>query len=189
MLSPRAPHDLISAPCRARWGGRALFCLGGGCARPPLRPCRSFAAFRCRCRSVARAPVGSGCSGERLQRLRARRCERRAFLWGATPVSLGKTKEMGWQSVSFGKTKEISQKEFAGTFVPAKGQKNCPYAFAYGQPRRCRGDPIITCTTRQVGRLSCATSLPTSSPWYREACNPRRNMASLIINVGLKGSR
>ena len=99
LLSPRAPHDLISAPCRARWGGRALFCSGGGCARPPLRPCRSFAAFRCRCRSVARAPVGSGCSGERLQRLRARRCERRVFLWGATPVSLGKTKEMGWQRV------------------------------------------------------------------------------------------
>ena len=58
-----------------------------------------------------------------------------------------------------------------------------------GNPRRCRGDPIITCTTRQVGRLPRATSLPTSGPWYREACNPRGDAASLIKNVGLKGSR
>ena len=94
--------------------------------------------------------------------------------------------------------KEISQKKGrrdGKSLHPARrrtqsgAQKIARMLSHTGNPRRCRGDPIITCTTRQVGRLPRATSLPTSGPWYREACNPRGDAASLIKNVGLKGSR
>ena len=94
--------------------------------------------------------------------------------------------------------KETSQNRVAGTASPcippaagrSPGHKKIARMLSHtGNPRRCRGDPIITCTTRQVGRLPRATSLPTSGPWYREACNPRGDAASLIKNVGLKGSR
>ena len=58
-------------------------------------------------------------------------------------------------------------------------------------PRRCRGDPIITCTSPAGGSpLLCFHASNFQHPargGSREACNSRRNVASLISNVGLKG--
>ena len=58
-------------------------------------------------------------------------------------------------------------------------------------PRRSRADPIITCTKGQVGCLSDASLLPTSTTGQsrgREACNRHRKIpASPEYNVGLSG--
>ena len=60
-------------------------------------------------------------------------------------------------------------------------------------PRRCRGDPIITCTSPAGGSpLLCFHASNFQHPargGSREACNPRRNMASLISDVGLRGPK
>lgn len=53
------------------------------------------------------------------------------------------------------------------------------------------GDPIITCTTRQVGRCPDVSLLPTSNTGHsprREACNPQREVGVPYKKCGFNGS-
>ena len=73
------------------------------------------------------------------------------------------------------------------------GPKYCKKAGGYCRrlPRLCRGDPVITCTSPAGGSpLLCFHASNFQRPALggsREACNSRRNVASLISDVGLRG--
>ena len=80
---------------------------------------------------------------------------------------------------------------------PCQGAPNCcgvshKAFFNKNKPRFSRVDPVITCTSRQVGRLFCASLLPTSiagqSRNGRPAIHTESFPASLGKNVGLKES-
>ena len=75
-----------------------------------------------------------------------------------------------------------------GNFPYYSMYKNFPGINSGEEPRKCRAGSIITCTKRQVGRLSSVSLLPTSKAFRRRSGRPairRLNSASLIRDVGL----
>ena len=89
------------------------------------------------------------------------------------------------------KRRAICKHNFAEYAEKEKRFAGAKRFWAKTYPRRSRANPIITCTKGQVGCLSDASLLPTSTTGQsrgREACNRHRKIpASPEYNVGLSG--
>ena len=120
--------------------------------------------------------------------IRFRLAPKSAFLWGSTPFLCARAKKWGGMG---SRGRQLLPKGTAHTHRRTRTRRKKAGGKDRRLPRRCRGDPIITCTSPAGGSpLLCFHASNFQHPargGSREACNSRRNVASLISNVGLKG--
>ena len=96
------------------------------------------------------------------------------FLWGATPVSLGKTKEMGWQG------------PIAGAFSQRGAQRSCIQA-QLGPPPHCGG----ICPRPPAGQMRPVRSYfssqaPAAEAISRRASSPKGETSPALAMSSLK---
>ena len=120
--------------------------------------------------------------------IRFRLAPKSAFLWGSTPFLCARAKKWGGMG---SRGEGLLPGGTAHTHRRTRTRRKKAGGKDRRLPRRCRGDPIITCTSPAGGSpLLCFHASNFQHPargGSREACNSRRNVASLISNVGLKG--